>query len=130
MRQRVREVGTDQDDVVHRDAADDNHQEAGVHQAQIVDDDVEGDHAALEVHGEDEQLHDDAVARKVLPGEGIAGNHGAEGADDGAAHRVQDGVAVADPDVHVGDGTLIPQGGKAFGIEEDIAVVYVLGVGT
>ena len=67
---------------------------------------------------------------KVLPGEGVAGNHGAEGADDSAAHRVQDGVAVADPDVHVGDGTLIPQGGKAFGIEEDIAVVHVLGVGT
>ena len=70
MRQGIRKVGTDQDDVVHGDAADDNHQEAGVHQAQVVDDDVEGNHAALEVHGEDEQLHDDAVARKVLPGGG------------------------------------------------------------
>lgn len=128
--QRVREVGTDQDDVVHRDAANDDHQEAGVHQAQVVDDDVEGDHAALEVHGEDEQLHDDAVARKVLSGEGVAGNHGAEGADDSAAHGVQDGVGIANPDVHVGDGTLVAQCGKPFGIEQDVAVVHVLGVGT
>lgn len=130
MGQRVREVGTNQDDVVHRDAADDNHQETGVHQAQVVDDDVEGDHAALEVHGEDEQLHDDTVARKVLPGEGIAGHHSTEGTDDGAAHRVQDGVGIANPDVHVGDGPLVAQCGKAFGIEQDVAVVHVLGIGT
>ena len=76
-------------------------------QVQVVDDDVEGDHAALKVHGEHKGLHDEPGAGQVVPGEGVARQHGEEGAHHGAAHRVDD-PAGKEPS----------EGGRGHGVED------------
>lgn len=95
------EEGAHDNDVVHADKAGQPQGPRGVQQVQVLDQQVVGDEAAGEHHGEHQQLHDDAAAFQIRPGQGVGHQHRKDDVQQGAHHGVVDGVAVANPHVAV-----------------------------
>ena len=97
------------DQVPDAHGAREDHSPHRVQQAQLLDDEVSGDHAAVEEHGDDEQDHEEVPPGHLLARESVGAEknhrHTDDGADRGVHHRVQeaadDGRSAEDREVSV-----------------------------
>ena len=124
----VLEVVAHDDHIAHPHAAGEKQGPHTANQVGLLDNQVGGDHAAAEVHGDDEKDIEELPSRQILLGQGVGGDvqhhHGENGADDGVLHRVEE----ARHDLRVGKHRLIAVQGKAAGQQERFARVHVIGV--
>ena len=101
---------------------------ARVEQAELFDEYISRDHAAAEVHREDEVAHDGALALDAAPGHGVGAGDG----DDERVYRadggVDDGVEISCPDGLLLEHIAVRIQRESLDIQEYLAAKHAVGV--
>ena len=85
--------------VIRADRAGQKHGKIGIfHVQHIGNDDVAGDHAAAEEHGEDDHVEDEVSAAKAGLGDGVGHGDGEEEIDECSGYSNEDGIFEAGND--------------------------------
>ena len=109
------EEGLHHDQVPGADGGGQNHDPEAVQQVEGLDDQVGGDQAAAEQHGEGEEEGDGLPSGQVLPGEGVRAQDGQHQVHRGAHNGIEDGVHVGKADIGVVEDQLVGAGLEAYG---------------
>ena len=116
-------VGAGDDHVPDAEGAGQDDGPHGIQQAQVVDQQVSGDQAAVEEHGDDEQGVEDFLALEVGQGHGVGCQHGDSHRNKGKQQRIDNGVFKAGPDLGVGCDPLVSGEGPLAEVEGDALVL-------
>ncbi len=100
-------VGAGNNHVPHVEGAGQQDGQGVVQQVEVVDQQVGGDQAAAEEHGDDKDHIEEASAPEIGPGHGVGGQQGDDPAQDGGFDGVEQGVLKAHPDLGVAQHPLI-----------------------
>ena len=114
------------DGVAHSDAAGQEHGPDGLHDPGLLHDQVGGDQAAAEVHGDNEEDADQLPSGHFLHRKRIRYQIDQRHRVNGADHGVQDAVAITAHDVGLGKHRLVSVKGKLAGQQEGLAGVHIV----
>ena len=128
IRDGVFKEGAHDDHVIGTDGGRQHQRPDLIQHTQLLNDQISGDHAAVEKHGKDEKADKDIAPEQILAGQGVGGAGGKGHADQGAQHGIQDRVQITRPDAGILQNLLIHGGRKAFGPEGNIACQQLHGI--
>ena len=100
-------VGAGNNHVPNAERAGNQNGPDGVQHSQIADEQVGGNQAAAEEHGDDEHDIEEALALEVRAGHGVGCQQRHHDGNDGEQNRVDHGILEARPDLRVGHDAFI-----------------------
>ena len=119
-RQRIYKKGAAQYQVEYGKRAK-YHQYIGrIGEMQPFDNQIGGNQATGEILGDDQQLHDNAPARHIRPGKGIACRNGEEQGNQRTEQRIPDGVVITCPNPPVAQDITVALPGNPFGKKKNL----------
>ena len=113
-RNAVDKIGPCDDDIVDGNGSGNDHCPEGICQVQVVYHQVSGNQAAAEIHRQHKEEHQDVSRHEIFSCQRISGTDRQDHVYQRTYNGIENGIAVANPDISILGNSLVGDGSKAL----------------